>query len=270
MIARLPSGLLAIAAGLALASATVAGVEYIYDSSGRLIGATYSNGVSVEYRYDSAGNRIALNRTTGASAAPNAVGDVASTAAAAAINIPVLTNDVDPQANGLTITSVGQPSGGSVTIEGGGTHVRYTPPAAGGVYHFNYVVTDSVGGVDVATVAVTVSPPPPNQPPTAVNDSYSLTTATTTPMTFVANVVTNDTDPEGHDITLTSASQPTNSASTTVINGAVTVSNLPVGNTVFSYTISDGHGGTDTGTVTISRVWEPEETCGGPGQPICQ
>ena len=115
-------------------------------------------------------------------------------------------------------------------------------------------------------MAVTVSAP--NQPPNAVNDYYILTTADNAPMSFVANVRANDTDPEGHAITLTSVSQPTNGASTAVVRGSVTVTNLPVGNTVFSYTISDGHGGTDTGSVTISRTYEPS-WCGGPGQPIC-
>ena len=96
-------------------------------------------------------------------------------------------------------------------------------------------------------MAVTVSAP--NQPPNAVNDYYSLTTADNAPMSFVANV-------------------RANGASTAVVRGSVTVTNLPVGNTVFSYTISDGHGGTDTGSVTISRTYEPS-WCGGPGQPIC-
>lgn len=269
MTARLLSGLAVFAAGLTLAGAALAGVEYVYDSSGRLIRVTYSSGVSVEYRYDSAGNRIAVNRTTGAGAAPNAVNDAATAVPGTAVNIQVRANDTDPQGNGLTITSVGQPSAGGVTIESAGTYVRYTPPAASGVYHFNYAVTDSAGGMDAATVAVTVSAPAPNQPPNAVNDYYELTTANTTPMTFVANVRANDTDPEGQAITLTSVSQPTNSASASVQNGSVTLTNLRVGSTTFSYTISDGHGGTDTGSVTISRTWEPGESCGGPGQPIC-
>lgn len=255
--AVLVSGLFALASAFLFPGVSEAGVQYVYDSSGRLIRAVYSNGVTVDYVYDSAGNRRAINRATGSNAAPNAVNDMAATSVSTAVNILVRTNDTDPNGQGLTVTAAHQPTAGVVTIESAGAHVRYTPPATAGTYHFNYVISDGAGGLDVASVTVTVTgAPPSNTPPVAVDDEFSLFTANTTRMTFVANVRANDTDAEGHGLTITSVTQPSNGAVATVQNGSVTVSNMPVGDTMFTYTISDGFGGSDTGSVIITREYE--------------
>lgn len=266
----LVTGLLSLALGLAMPGVSSAGVQYVYDSSGRLIRAVYSNGVTLDYRYDSAGNRVAIDRATGTNAAPNALNDTATTVVSTGINIQVLSNDSDPNGNGMTVTTVGQPSAGTAEIQGAGSYVRYTAPATAGVYRFNYVASDGVGGLDAATVTVTVTgTPPANTPPVAVNDYYSLMTSNLTPMTFVANVLANDSDADGHALTITSVSAPTNSASASILNGKITLTNLRIGTTVFSYTISDGFGGTATGSATVYREYSPGGNCGGPGQPAC-
>lgn len=90
-----------------------------------------------------------------------------------------------------------------------------------------------------------------NVPPAAGNDS--ATTDKDTPVTI--NVLANDSDPEGAAMSVTSAQSPTANGGTTVVNGDDTVTYTPAagftGNDSFTYDISDGNGGTATGTVSV-------------------
>jgi VCBS repeat-containing protein len=84
-----------------------------------------------------------------------------------ATSIDVLANDTDVEdvPAGLTVTNVTQPANGTTAIVGNA--VTYTPDANfNGADQFDYVVTDSDGATDTATVFVTV---------TAVNDAPSFT-----------------------------------------------------------------------------------------------
>ena len=68
------------------------------------------------------------------------------------------------------------------------------------------------------------------------------------------NVVANDTDPDGHTLQIISLTQPSgNIASVMQVNSTtVDVVGQMDGQTYFTYTISDGHGGTDVGWVTVT------------------
>jgi large repetitive protein len=67
------------------------------------------------------------------------------------------------------------------------------------------------------------------------------------------SVLANDSDLDGDSLTVTGVSDPPNGS--TVINTDTTVTYDPngcfVGIDTFSYTISDGNGGTDTGIVSV-------------------
>jgi hypothetical protein len=90
----------------------------------------------------------------------------------------------------------------------------------------------------------------PNHPPIATNDS--AITLEDTPV--IINVLANDSDQDGDARTLLSVSQGTNGIVTTNANATVTYS--PVTNFFgvdhFSYTITDGFGGSATGLVTVT------------------
>src|SRR5262249_12646341 len=105
---------------------------------------------------------------------PTAVNDSVTLAEdAPATAIPVLANDSSAPdgAQGLTVVQVTQGAHGIVT--GGGTQVFYTPnPNYFGPDSFGYTISDGNGGVASATVSVTVTPV--NDPPTAVNDAFSV------------------------------------------------------------------------------------------------
>jgi hypothetical protein len=98
-------------------------------------------------------------------------------------------------------------------------------------------------------VYVKVLSSPVNDPPVAADDSG--TTFSGFPTTI--DVVANDFDGNGDSLTVTSVTQPPNGTATIRPNNSVRYrSNCGFqGFDTFSYTISDGNGGTDTGEVTV-------------------
>ncbi len=97
--------------------------------------------------------------------APIAVDDAPSTPEDTSLVTSPLANDVDPDGDALTLSSVSDPPHGSVTIEAANT-VRYTPDADYcGADTFTYTVGDGLGGSDIGAVEVSV---------TCVNDAPVL------------------------------------------------------------------------------------------------
>jgi VCBS repeat-containing protein len=183
-----------------------------------------------------------------------------------AINVPedsqnfqldVLTNDqITPDANETKkVTAVTQPaSGGTAAVGPGGNSVTFTPTANFlGTATFTYTLSDGNGGTDTATVTVTVTEQ--NDNPTAVNDTATVAeegSATT------INVLANDnTGPDtGETLTVTAVGTPNSGGTVTIAEGATGVVYTPAanfqGNETFTYTISDGRGGTATGIVNVT------------------
>jgi subtilisin family serine protease len=178
---------------------------------------------------------------------PDAVDDSANVAGWAS-TIDVLANDSDPDGGGLTVASVGVAAHGTTSLNGNGT-VHYVPAANyNGPDSFGYTIRDSVGFTDSATVSVTVDPA--NDPPTAVDDSVSINEDTPTAI----NVLGNDSDVDGD--ALTPIAIGGEQLGTVAINGDGTLQYTPpqdyYGDDSFSYTVSDGHGGTASATVSVT------------------
>jgi hypothetical protein len=130
-------------------------------------------------------------------------------------------------------------------------HIEYTPgPGFVGVDTFTYTIADTLFTSNVATVTVTVTGPPANNPPVAANDSAS--TAFQTPVTI--GVLANDTDADGNLLSVTGVSALV--GGTAVVNGSETVTYTPAagfsGAGSFSYAISDGSGGTASAGVIVA------------------
>jgi hypothetical protein len=91
---------------------------------------------------------------------------------------------------------------------------------------------------------------PPNQQPEAVDDSGT----TDEDVAVVIDILTNDSDPDDDTIQLDSVTQGTNGSVFDNGDGTVTYNPDPDTNGVdaFTYTISDGHGGTANATVTVT------------------
>jgi VCBS repeat-containing protein len=172
--------------------------------------------------------------------------------------IGVLANDTDVDAGPKSITSVTQPTNGTVVITGGGTGLTYQPnagycnaPPATTPDTFTYTLTP---GGSSATVSVTVNCV--DDAPTAVNDTKTVTEDAAA---TAVDVLVNDTDTDGGPKSVASVTQPTNG--TVVITGGGTgltyapnanYCNSPPGTTpdTFTYTLNGGSIGTVAVTVT--------------------
>ena len=145
------------------------------------------------------------------------------------------------------MSSVTQPADGSVVINADET-VAYTPASNfNGNDSFDYTIIDGQGGIDTATVTVSVTAV--NDAPTAASDSAS----TSEDIAVNIDVLGNDTDVDGDTLTVNSVTQPTNGS--VLINADGTVSYTPAsnfnGSDSFSYTVADGQEATDPASVTV-------------------
>ncbi|MGJ3253341.1 MAG: Ig-like domain-containing protein [Elainellaceae cyanobacterium] len=167
------------------------------------------------------------------------------------VEIDVLANDQTPVAGEFTLLEVSQPRHGTAFIENG--TVFYGPePGFSGIDQFTYLVEDSAGNRDRATVTVIVRPDQSeNTAPEVANDTAS--TAYNTP-TQIA-VLENDRDPDGDELTVTLETPPENGAADVSRNGQI-INYTPntgfFGQDQLTYTVSDRQGGMATGTVTIT------------------
>ncbi|SDE67791.1 tandem-95 repeat protein, partial [Ruegeria marina] len=123
----------------------------------------------------------------------------------------------------------------------------YTPDADfNGTDSFTYTLSDGQGGSTTATVTVTVTPV--NDAPVAASD-YEFTDQNV-PVTF--DVIANDSDVDGDALAISSVG--------TAFNGTVSYDGPSVtytpnadffGVDSFTYTVSDGQGGSDTATAVV-------------------
>jgi len=187
--------------------------------------------------------------------APVAVDDIVSMASNSAITLDVLSNDTDPDDDTLTVSAVGAAAHGQVAIVNG--RVVYTPSSGYvGTDSFQYTCTDSHGVSASATVRVTVIDQAGNHPPIA-KDDFSADSPSEVPATIASSlmVLSNDTDPDDDPISITSFSTPAHGVLRRVTTYPEHLEYTPVqgylGPDRFSYTISDGRGGSASANVEI-------------------
>ncbi len=193
------------------------------------------------------------SESAGANRPPNAVNDSDETEKNTAVTIDVLSNDSDPDGDALSVSDVFAASNGTVTNNG--TDVTYTPDTEFiGTDNFDYEVSDGNGGLDTATVTVTVNEP--NQRPQAADDNA----VTDEDVAVTIDVLANDSDPENDPLTVSNVWGAGNG---TLTNNGSDVTYTPNtdynGSDSFNYEVSDGNGGLDTAlvTVTINAVNDP-------------
>jgi len=223
-----------------------ASVTYTPDAAG---------GVSFTYTVEDPTGATSTATVTGVvvNQPPQAVNDnsftVAATAGATVLD--VLANDSDPNGDTLIVTAVSATTGsGTVQITAGGSSVSYTPGLSSSET-FTYTVSDGAGGVDTAQVTVTVQ----NTLPVAVTDTASVQVGASQ----ILNVLSNDSDPDGHGISINSVTPPSLGGSVTIVSGGSSLSYTAgsAGSETFSYTIVDALGGFATALVTVTVATPP-------------
>ena len=161
----------------------------------------------------------------------------------------VLGNDTDAEDDLLTAITLTDPSHGVlISFQDNGSFVYQPTSNYYGLDTFTYHSYDGVKYSNEATVRLTILPV--NDPPVAQNDTKTVIEDS---IDNQINVLLNDNDIENNPLTVISVTQPTHGTSTR--NGNIVLYTPQAnyyGSDVFSYTISDGQGGTDTATITIT------------------
>ena len=190
---------------------------------------------------------------SGTQDAPVAADDAVTVEEDASVLVTVLSNDVDPDGDSLTITGFTQGTTGSVAQEE--TALRYTPnPDTHGEDSFTYDIEDPEGNTATATVTVTVTPV--NDIPELQSDSVTVDENSD----LLVDVLLNDSDIDGDALTIDSFTQAT--AGSVAQEGEAlryTPNADYVGADTFAYTAADGAGATATAVVfvDVQQVTEP-------------
>ncbi|APZ54652.1 Ig-like domain-containing protein [Salipiger abyssi] len=218
--------------------------------------ADYNGPADITYTVqDPDGNSASANvavTVTPVNDAPVANDDTADTTEDTPVTLDPTLNDTDVDGDPLTISDLGDPENGTVTLNEDGT-VTYTPDSGyTGNDTIPYTVDDGNGGTDDGQIVVTVgedTTPGENGAPDAVNDLYATTQ--TSPVTF--DPTENDSDPDGDPLTITSLGDAPNGTVTLNEDGTVTfvADEDFTGYDSFTYTVDDGNGGSDSAFVTV-------------------
>ncbi len=171
-------------------------------------------------------------------------------------------NDTDPDGDALAVNSVWAPAGAVVKNNPATKTVTYAPaPNDTGPASFVYRTKDATGttSANVAKVTVTVVPAA-NRAPTAVNDGpFTVNAGKTLTLTY-AQLVGNDTDPDGDALAVNSVWAP---AGAVVKNNPATktVTYAPAPNDTgpasFVYRTKDATGTTSANVATVNVTVNP-------------
>ena len=224
--------------------------------------ANFSGPASFNYRVKDAAGLASIKSAkvsvtvTPVNDAPTAVADSATIAEDTVRTFSaaqLVGNDTDPDGGVLSVHSVSGAVNGAVVLNADGT-VTFTPAANfSGPASFNYRVKDAAGLASIKSAKVSVTVTPVNDAPTAVADSATI--AEDTVRTFsAAQLVGNDTDPDGGVLSVHSVSGAVNGA--VVLNADGTVTFTPAANfsgpASFNYRVKDAAGLASINTANVS------------------
>lgn len=167
----------------------------------------------------------------------------------------VLTNDTAYGGASLTAVLVDGPSHAKTFSLKPNGAFDYTPAKNfSGADSFTYRANDGDNDSDVTIVHLTVTAQP--DAPVAENDSYDVEENDVLVIGAINGVLSNDTDADGNPLSasLVPDSGTNHGVLTFNTNGSLTYTPAAdyVGEDSFEYTVSDGNGGSDTASVTIT------------------
>jgi PKD repeat protein len=176
------------------------------------------------------------------------------------VNVPA----TDPDGDVVVLRSATDGAHGTVSCAGNSPiQCTYTPAQHfNGTDSFRVSVTDSHGNTGTGTVHVVVDPV--NDPPIVVTPQAMTVSLTTPPTPVTRNVLTGASDADGDTVTLSgplTATPTTHGSVTCTAAGECTYTpnaTFVTGSTdSFTFTATDGHGGTTVGTVNVTEHNDP-------------
>ncbi len=246
-----PSLTITAVSGASQGTTAIVANQIVYTAEISAVGTdTFTYTISDGFLSDTATVTVSISGTT--NTPPDAKNDAISVNEGNSITFDPRGNDEDADGDTLVISGVSIPNHGTASFTP--TSITYTPNSNYfGSDVFTYSISDGQGGVDTATVNVTVNPV--NDPPVAINDN--ATTNENTPV--IIPVLGNDFDIDGPSLAIISAGSASHG---TVAFTAASITYTPnsgySGFDSFTYTISDGFlSDTATVNVTVNAVNNP-------------
>ncbi|MBH0025423.1 tandem-95 repeat protein [Pseudoalteromonas sp. SWN29] len=159
--------------------------------------------------------------------------------------IDVLANDTDPNGDPLVISAASVDKG-LVSIVN--NKIQYTANANfNGLATVTYTASDGNGGANSAILSITITPV--NDSPIANTDSVTMDEDATP---LLIDVLANDSDPDGDNLTISAASVDIGSVSIVSNKIQYTTNANFNGVATVTYTASDGNGGTSSTALSIT------------------
>ncbi|MCH8185482.1 MAG: cadherin-like domain-containing protein, partial [Chloroflexi bacterium] len=194
---------------------------------------------------------------TAANVAPATADDAYGVGAGGALAVDaasgVLANDSDPEGDALTAVLVAGPASGTLTLNADGSF-SYTHDGSATTTSdsFTYVANDGALDSEVATVAISVTPPP-NVAPAAADDAYAVSAGETLVIDAASGVLANDSDPEGDALTAVLVAGPASGTLTLNADGSFSYTHDggATASDSFTYVANDGDSDSNVATVTI-------------------
>lgn len=183
----------------------------------------------------------------------------ASVIAGSTVTIPVPLAGIDPMGESVTLVGLTPnpnfssdpsfPQEGQVTAVGASSLTYQSYPDGHGTDSFFYEVRNKSGLTGVGSVRVGVAPAAPiDAPPVGVPQTISAPPG----RTVVVPVLAHDFDPQGYAISFGPASELKGNGTGASMTGSSLQATVPAsGQAVVTYPITDGHGETATGTLTV-------------------
>ncbi len=183
-------------------------------------------------------------------APPSAYADSYSMVEGQTLSIPapgVLANDTDADGDALAASLVAPPGAGNLDLHADGSFT-YSPGAWSGTATFTYRATDGLASSEPATVTIVVTSA--NNPPVALDDSYS-TNQDATLTVAAAGVLINDFDPDGDAVTAILLSPPSHGTLNLAADGGFVYAPAAGYYGADSFTYAAGDAKVLSGTATV-------------------
>ncbi|MGD6978314.1 Ig-like domain-containing protein [Citricoccus zhacaiensis] len=170
------------------------------------------------------------------------------------VAIPIPLNGIDPDGDSVSLVQLQTPpSLGTAKVTA--NSIEYTAAeGTAGTDAFTYVVEDRLGARATGTIMIGIAPvAKENTPPVAVNDSIRVQPG----RPVAVDVLANDTDADGDELRFLETLEATEGSDAALVDGRILLTSpVEAGFVTVRYGITDGRGGTDTGTLTVEA--DPE------------